>query len=102
MATLLETIGVFGDIFEFFLPLILVFALVTGVLQKTKVLSDKLNINSMVGFAVGFIVALSGAGKFLMALTPYLASFFVVIFLVMLIFLFFGADPKWLFNSKGY
>lgn len=102
MATLLETVGVFSDIFEFFLPFMLVFALVTGLLQKSKLLSDQLNINAMIGAVIGFMVALSGAGKFLMTLTPYLASLFVIVFLVFLIFLFFGAKQEWFFSSKGY
>ncbi|MDD5182268.1 MAG: hypothetical protein PHC66_03800 [Candidatus Nanoarchaeia archaeon] len=101
MATLLESIGIFSDIFAFFLPFLLVFALVYGLLAKTKILSESPSVNAVVAAVMGFMVALSGAGKFLMALTPYMASLFVILFLLFLVFLFFGAKSEWLFESKG-
>ena len=101
MATLLESIGFFSDIFDFMLPFLLVFALFFGILQKTKFLSEDLNVNALVAAVIGFMIALSGAGKFLMALTPYLASLFVILFLLFLIFMFFGAKPTDFFQSKG-
>jgi hypothetical protein len=101
MATLLESIGFFSDIFDFMLPFLLVFAIIFGILQKTKFLSEQVNVNALVAAVVGFMIALSGAGKFLMALTPYLASLFVILFLLFLIFMFFGAKPTDFFQSKG-
>ena len=101
MATLLQSIGVFSDIFDFVLPFLLVFALVYGLLAKTKFLSENSSVNAVLAAVIAFMVALSGAGKFLMALTPYMASLFVILFLMFLIFLFFGAKSEWLFNSKG-
>jgi len=101
MATLLESIGFFSDIFDFMLPFLLVFAIIFGILQKTKFLSEQANVNALVAAVVGFMIALSGAGKFLMALTPYLASLFVILFLLFLIFMFFGAKPTDFFQSKG-
>lgn len=101
MATLLESLGFFSDITDFFLPFLLVFAVMYAIFMKTKMLSESSNINAVVAFSIALIVAFSGAGKFITRLTPFLTILFVILFLMFLSFLFFGADPKWLFNTKG-
>jgi len=101
MATLLQSVGFFSDIFDFMLPMLLVFALLFGLLQKTKFLSDQVNVNALLAAVVAFMVALSGAGKFIMTLTPYMAGLFVILFLMFLIFMFFGAKPTDFFQSRG-
>lgn len=101
MTTLLESLGFFTDIFDFFLPFLLVFAIVYALLMKTKYLSESANINAVIAFAIGLIVALSGAGRFIVELTPFLAVLFVIVFLMFLTFLFFGAKPEWIFKTKG-
>ena len=92
MATLIASIGLFGDIFDFFLPFILVFAIVYGILMKTKMLSERADVNSIVALTMGLMVVISGAGKFITTLTPLFAGFFIVIFMIFLIFLFFGVE----------
>jgi hypothetical protein len=101
MATLLESMGLFTDILNFFLPFLLVFAVMYALLQKSKVLSDSMNVNAIIAFAIGLIVALSGAGRFIARLTPFLTVLFVIVFLIFLTFLFLGAETKWFFNTKG-
>jgi asparagine N-glycosylation enzyme membrane subunit Stt3 len=101
MATLLQSLGFFTDVFDFFLPFLLVFATLYAILMKTKVLSESANVNGVIAFAIALIVALSGAGKFIVTLTPYLAVLFVIVFLLFLSFLLFGVKPEWLFNTKG-
>ena len=100
MATLLEQIGVFGDIFDFFLPFLLVFAITYGILTKTKALSASININAIISFTIALIVVLSGAGKFLMNLTPMLSVLFIIVFLMLMVFLFFGAKLEDVLKSK--
>jgi hypothetical protein len=100
MATLLESVGVFADVFDFFLPFLLVFAILYALLMKTKFLSENANVNAVISFAIAMIVALSGAGKFIMTLTPYMAGIFVIVFLIFLVFLFFGAKPEAIFSSN--
>lgn len=103
MATLIQSVGLFSDLFDFFLPFILVFAITFGILMKTKFLSERADVNSMVALALGLIVVLSGAGKFITTITPFFAALFIVIFLLFLIFLFFGIDKdirNVLVNSK--
>jgi asparagine N-glycosylation enzyme membrane subunit Stt3 len=101
MATLLQSLGIFTDIFDFFLPFLLVFATLYAIFMKTKVLSESANVNGVIAFAIALIVALSGAGKFIVTLTPYLAVLFVIVFLLFLSFLLFGVKPEWIFNTKG-
>jgi len=92
MSTLIESIGFFSDIFDFFLPFILVFAIIYGILMKTKFLSERADVNAMVALAIGLIVTLSGAGKFITTITPMFAMMFIIVFMLFLIFLFFGVE----------
>lgn len=101
MSTLLESFGFFSDVFEFFIPFLLVFAVVFGILLKSKVLSEDPNINGAIAFAVAVIVALGGGGQFLIGLTPFFAVFFIIIFFVLMIFMFFGLNPQDIMQSKA-
>ncbi len=100
MATLLETLGFFSDIFDFFLPFLLVFAVTYAILLKTKFLTEDANINAVISFAIALIVALSGAGKFLMNLAPFMATLFIIVFFMLMIFLFFGLRVEDVLKSK--
>jgi len=100
MTTLIQSVGFFKDIFNFFLPFLLVFSVVYAILIKTKALTEDANVNAVISFAIALIVALSGAGNFLMQLTPFMATFFIIIFFVLLIFLFFGVRLEDVLKSK--
>ena len=101
MATLFESLGFFSDVFEFFIPFLLVFAVSFGILIKTKFLTENPNVNAAIAFAIAMVVALGGGGAFLMNLTPFFAIFFIIIFFVMLIFMFFGVNPEDIMQSKA-
>ena len=101
MTTLLESVGFFSDIFDFFLPFLLVFAVLYAILLKSKFLTESPSINAVISFAIALIVALSGAGKFLMALAPFMATLFMILFFMILMFLFFGVKLESVFQSKG-
>lgn len=100
MATLIQSIGVFSDVFNFFLPFLLVFSVAYAILAKTKVLTEDANINAVISFVIALIVSLSGAADFIMQLTPFMATFFIIIFFVILIFLFFGVKLEDVMKSK--
>jgi asparagine N-glycosylation enzyme membrane subunit Stt3 len=100
MTTLLQSLGFFSDLFNFFLPFLLVFAVLYAVLVKSRFLTDDANINALISFAVALIVVLSGAGKFIMALTPFMGTLFVIIFLMLMIFMFFGLKLEDVLQSK--
>ena len=70
MATLLDNLGIFRDILDLFLPFLLVFAVLYALFQKSKMLSESQNVNSVISFAIAMIVVLSGAGKFISKITP--------------------------------
>ncbi|MCD6547416.1 MAG: hypothetical protein J7K22_02575 [Nanoarchaeota archaeon] len=101
MATLLQTLGFFSDIFDFFLPFLLVFAVIYALLLKTKFLTEDPNLNAAISFAIALIVALSGAGKFLMNLAPFMATLFMVVFFMLLIFLFFNVKLEEVLKIKS-
>jgi hypothetical protein len=101
MSTLIQSIGFFKDIFNFFLPFLLVFAVLYAILQKTKFLTDDANINALISLAIALIVSISGAADFLMALTPFMATFFIIIFFVLMLFLFFGVNMGDVMKSKA-
>jgi len=101
MATLLETIDIFGELFEFFLPFMLVFTVAYAILMKTKVVSDSANVNGVISFVLGFIFAISGGGPFLLRLVPFLSIMFIVIFLTLMLFLFFKVDVSKVLETRG-
>lgn len=100
MSTLLQTLGFFSDIFDFFLPFLLVFAVTYAILLKTKFLTEDPNINASISFAIALIVALSGAGKFIMNLAPFMATLFIIIFFMLMIFLFFGVKLEQVMEQR--
>ena len=100
MTTLLQSLGFFSDLFNFFLPFLLVFAVLYAVLAKSKFLTDDANINALISFAVALIVTLSGAGSFIMALTPFMGVLFVIVFLMLMVFMFFGLKLEDVLKSK--
>ncbi|MCD6576228.1 MAG: hypothetical protein J7K73_03650 [Nanoarchaeota archaeon] len=101
MATLLQSIGFFKDLFDFFLPFLLVFSVVYAILVKTKFLTEDANVNALVALAISLVVVLSRAGEFLMQLTPFMATFFIILFFVLMLFLFFGVDLSKAMQSKA-
>jgi len=71
-------------LYDVILPFILVFSISYGVLDKTKVLGDKKNINSMVSFVLGFLMIVAIRGNEIFGI---LVTFFTL-FVISLIFMF--------------
>ncbi len=80
---------------NFVFSFLLVFALLYALFSKTKVPSDKPDLNALIAFVLAFLVSISpGFSGFLLAYVPYAATIFVLIALGFVIFSFFGAKPE--------
>ncbi|HEX32969.1 MAG TPA: hypothetical protein ENG01_00980 [Candidatus Aenigmarchaeota archaeon] len=95
MATFADAVGflVASKLAEIFIPFILIFALVYAILQKTKAIGGKPDMDSIVSLAVALAVVISpGFRAYVLELTPFIAVFLAVIFFAMLAFLMYGVD----------
>jgi len=89
--------------FQVVLPLILVFALFFGILEKTKIFGeDKTNINAVISFVAAFFVVTSTEViEAINTLIPQASLLLVVALLVLMLFAFFGVNPQDKFDSMG-
>ncbi|HLC52238.1 MAG TPA: hypothetical protein VJI98_03270 [Candidatus Nanoarchaeia archaeon] len=93
MATILD-VGIL-NYFDFIFPWILVFALVFGLLQKTKFITDSIHINAAVSAVLAFMVILSDAAvKIINVMIPWLAVTVIFLTLLLLIFQLLGLQEK--------
>jgi hypothetical protein len=90
MATFLD-VGLI-QAFDVIFPVLLVFALMFALLQKTKVVGESVGINAIIAVAVAFMILLSDT---LMQMINFMVPWFVVVIiffiLLILIFQMFGA-----------
>lgn len=90
MATVLD-LGLIQT-FDVIFPVLLVFALVFAVLQKTKVVGESVGINSVIAVVIAFMVLLSDT---LVQMINFMVPWFVVVIiffiLLILVFQIFGA-----------
>ena len=93
MATVLDVSLI--QSFDIVFPVLLVFALVFSLLQKTKAISDSVWINSLIAVKIAFMVLLSDT---LIGMINFMTPWFVVmiIFLILMILMFqvFGASES--------
>jgi|TARA_Y100000310_G_C20633672_1_gene790024 hypothetical protein len=83
LAQILERVGFITVL----LPFVLVFAIVFGILQQTKVLSDKKNLNAMVAFVISmFVVASLQLVEQLHTIVAWMGIVVIVLLFVMMIF----------------
>ncbi len=89
MVTLLD-IG----LMDFLLPVItflLIYAIIFGVLQRSKFISDSSNLNAWIAFAVSVLFAMApGAMTFVSIIAPWFMVMLMIIFSLLLLFLFMG------------
>lgn len=85
----LESIGVF----EILLPFLLVFALVFGLLEKTKILGkDKRNINAVVALILGLLfITQFEIVQTMTSFLPKISLFMIIAIMFLLLISFFGA-----------
>lgn len=90
MATILD-VGLLQS-FDFIFPVLLVFAIVFAVLQKTKVIGDSIGINSIIAITAAFMVLLSeDLVKMINFMVPWFVFAIIFFILLILIFQMFGA-----------
>lgn len=93
MATLLD-----AGLLNFLLPVIsflLIYAVIFGILQKSKFLSESTNINTWVAFAVSVLFALApGAMEFVSVIAPWFVVLVIIAFSFLLIFFFLGVKVE--------
>ncbi len=97
MATILDLglLNYFNVVFSF----ILVWALVFALLQKTRVLGEKVGLNVLVAVAVAFLVSLSDSVvEMIRFMIPWFTIAIIFFVLLILVFMVFGAGEKDIFN----
>lgn len=91
MATVLDIGGILGY-FDFIFPMLLVFALVFAILQKTKVIGDAMGINALIAIVASFMVLLSrDVVETINFMIPWFVIALVFFILVILVFQVMGA-----------
>ncbi len=97
MATILD-LGLLQS-FDIIFPVILIFALVFAILQKTKVVGDSLGINSIIAVAVAFMALLSdNVIQIVKFIVPWFTIAIIFFLLIILVFQVFGAKESDIFN----
>jgi len=93
MATFLD-VGLFSY-FNVIFPVLLIFALVFALLQKTKILGTNITINAIIAIAIAFMSLLSTTIiKLISFMAPWFVLLLVFVILLMLIFQTLGATEK--------
>lgn len=97
MATLLD-----AGFLNFLLPVfsfLLIYAIVFGVLQKSKFLSEGASTNTWVAFALSLLFLLApGAIEFVSVIAPWFVVLVIIAFSFLLIFFFLGVKPETIEN----
>ncbi len=88
--------------FDVIFPVLLVFALVFAVLQKTKALGESLQINAIVAVVIAFMVLLSDTlVSVLNFMVPWFTVIIIFFILILLIFQIFGAQESDIRGALG-
>lgn len=86
----------------FFLSFLIVFSLLYALFQKTKLLSERIDLNAVIAFALALVVAMfPGFSGFVIQYAPFAATVLIVIVLAFIIFGFFGVHPEEIKNYKS-
>jgi hypothetical protein len=108
--TFLDAIGMLQSFgLQYLFVPILVFIIVFGVLMRTKLLSEKMDINGIAAFVIAIMIAMNPAlSLFFYNFLPLVTAFMLILFGGILLFMFFGATtediakffgstPSWIF-----
>ncbi len=93
MATILD-LGLLQS-FDVIFPVILIFALVFAILQKTKIVGDSLGINSIIAVSIAFMALLSdNVIQVVKFIVPWFTIAIIFFLLIILVFQVFGAKES--------
>ena len=99
MASLLD-LGILKS-FDFIFPMLLVWAFVFALLQKTKLIGDAININAIIATAFAFMVLLSPTVIDLINfMIPWFAIAIICFILMVLLFMIMGAEKNIAYQDK--
>jgi len=95
-ATFLQAIGLLDYLgFQYFLIPLFVFTLLFAILQKYKIVTDKMDANAIIAFVLAMLTAMfPDLSTFLYRLLPLFVIFSIVGFSVMFFFMFFGLKQE--------
>ena len=86
--------------FNVIFPFIFVWAIVFALFQKTKIIGDKVGVNSLIAVAVAFMVSLSdSAVQMINFMIPWFTIAIIFFLLLILVFQVFGAGEKDIFKA---
>ena len=86
----------------FFLSFLIVFSILYALFQKTKLLSDRVDINAVIAFSLGLVVAMfPGFSGFILQYTPFAATVLIILVLAFIVFGYFGVKPEEVKNYKS-
>jgi len=93
-----------NSLFEIILPLVLIFTVVFAVLQATKILGGKKNIDAILALVFGFfLIQSTKAVGVINAFLPNIALVIIVILMILLVIgVFLGERAEWAHGLKGF
>lgn len=91
---------IWDPILQFFLPFLLVFIIIYAILSKTKIASQREDVNIIIAFTIAFLITAAGLGSLVAEIITPLAILVVVIAVMFIIFAFFGAKPEQVLKQK--
>jgi len=94
--TFVQAIGLMQNMgFEHFLAPLLVFAVIFGVLQKTKTLGERIDLNAIIALVLAlFVMLVPDASTFIFRLVPFFIVLTLVLFTGSILFLAMGVETK--------
>lgn len=94
--TIFDAVGLMQDLglISLIFPLLIIFGIVFGILEKTKIFSDRTEVNAIIGLGVGFLVAASRFGVYLAEFIPTVSILIVMTAFLVMIGLFLGLKEK--------
>ncbi|MCW1296212.1 MAG: hypothetical protein OH319_00840 [Candidatus Parvarchaeota archaeon] len=99
--TFLDAVGIFQEIgLQYFLVPLTIGVIVFAILEKTKLFSDKTEVNLFIGILIFFFTAMfPPVTDFLYNLLPFFAVLLIILFFMLLFFLFMGAKTEDVANA---
>jgi len=93
-----------NDFFEILLPLVLIFTIVFAILQTTKILGGRKNIDAIIGVVLGLLLVRSTkAVDVINSFLPNVALTMVVILMILLVIgVFLGEKTEWAHGLKAF
>jgi hypothetical protein len=102
--TFLDAVGIFQEVgLQYFLVPLIIGVIVFAILEKTKVFSDRTEINLFIGILIFFFTAMfPPVTDFLYNLLPFFTVLLIILFFMLLFFMFMGAKTEDVANAMRH